>query len=211
MSAFVSIARIVKVRGLKGELAAELLTDFPERFEGLEQVRVEGRGGISQEILESYRFHQGRVLLKFQGRDTPDAARLLLWSEVQVPEEQRFPLPADVFYHSDLIGCEVRDARQALGRVVDVLETGGGPPNLVVESQPAQDQPAQEWMLPLVRAFIQDIDLEKKTIRAEPPPGLLDLKSPGGGWHLGKRKRQRIRRKKGRGKNAPEKGQPASG
>ena len=75
MSAFVSIARIVKVRGLKGELAAELLTDFPERFEGLEQVRVEGSAGISQEVLESYRFHQGRVLLKFQGRDTPEAAR----------------------------------------------------------------------------------------------------------------------------------------
>ncbi len=210
MSAFVSIARIVKVRGLKGELAAELLTDFPERFEGLEQVRVEGSGGASQEILESFRFHKGRVLLKFQGRDTPEAARPLLWAEVQVPEEQRYPLPADVFYHSDLIGCQVRNARLALGRVVDVLDTGAGSANLVIESPPEQGRPAQQWMLPLVRAFIQDIDLEKKTIRAEPPPGLLELKSPGGGWHLGKRKRRRIRSKQGRGKKAPGKGQRAS-
>ena len=34
-SELVVIARAVKPRGLKGEIVAELLTDFPERFENL--------------------------------------------------------------------------------------------------------------------------------------------------------------------------------
>lgn len=204
MSAFVSIARIVKVRGLKGEVAADLLTDFPERFEGLEQVRVEGPQGASQEFLESCRFHKGRVLLKFRGRDTPEAARPLVPGDVQVPKEQRFPLPTGFFYQSDLIGCQVRDRNQALGCVVDVLDTGGGSANLVIESKPGS-----EWMLPLVRAFIRGIDLEEKVIRVEPPPGLVDLESPGGGSHLGKRKRRRSARNKGKGRSTPSKG-PAS-
>lgn len=194
MSGFVSIARIVKVRGLKGEVAAELSTDFPERFEGLGQVRIEGPGGIFDERLESYRFHKGRVLLKFQGRDTPEAAQPLVWGEVQVPEEQRHPLPEGFVYQSDLIGCEVTDGARPLGRVVDILETGGGSVNLVVENSSAQ-----EWMLPLVRAFVQDLDLENKTIRAQPPPELLNLTSPSGAGQAGKRKVRRSRRKKREG------------
>ncbi len=38
MEDLVAIARVVRPRGLKGELVADVLTDFPERFEGLEDV-----------------------------------------------------------------------------------------------------------------------------------------------------------------------------
>ena len=64
-SELVIIARAVKPRGLKGELVAELLTDFPERFEDVEElVLVSPTGERTVGRLEDYWFQNDRVVLK---------------------------------------------------------------------------------------------------------------------------------------------------
>ncbi|MGH9338477.1 MAG: ribosome maturation factor RimM [Acidobacteriota bacterium] len=170
MVPFVTIARIVKTRGIKGEVAAELLTDFPERFESVTEVRILRQDREYREEIEAFWFHQGRVILKFRGRNSPEEVSELVWGDVQVPESLRPELPPDTYYHSDLIGCRIVEGGEDLGQVVDILESGPEMTTLVVHT-PRQE----EFMVPLVREFVTRVDTGEKVIEVKLPPGLLEL------------------------------------
>ena len=167
MSQFIAIALIVKARGIRGEVSAEILTDFPERFSSTTGVRVALPGARYQEVIEAARFHKGRVLLKFRGRERPEQVRELIGGEVQIPLEERMPLPEGAFYESDLLGLRVEQKGQNLGVVAELLRTGSEGVNLVI-----RDGDDGELMVPLARAFIRDVDLERGVIQADLPPGL---------------------------------------
>src|SRR5260370_36666602 len=110
---FVTIARVTKTQGRKGEVAALLLTDFPERFAtrkrlyALNNARREQRRELE---LEDHWPHKGGVVLKFVGFDTINQAEALVGCEIQIPRAERAPLPDDSIYVSDLVGCVVSDA-----------------------------------------------------------------------------------------------------
>ena len=167
MSQFIAIALIVKARGIHGEVSAEILTDFPERFSSTTGVRVALPDVQYQEVIESARFHKGRVLLRFQGRERPEQVRELVGGEVQIPLEERMPLPEGAFYESDLLGLRVEQKGQNLGVVAELLRTGSEGVNLVI-----RDGDDGELMVPLARAFIRDVDLERGVIQVDLPPGL---------------------------------------
>ncbi len=172
MDRFVTIARIFKVRGLRGEVAAEVLTDFPERFASTQGVRVFRSPGESWEQIESHRFHNGRVLLKFLNRDSPEEVQELVGGEVQIPEQGRPELAEGSYYESDLIGSRVVEDDQDLGEVVDLFRTGREGENLVVKGSSGQ-----EFMIPLVREFVHRVDVDKKLIRVGLPSGLVDVET----------------------------------
>ena len=167
MSQFIAIALIVKVRGIRGEVSAELLTDFPQRFSSTTRVQVALPGMQYQEVIESARFHQGRVLLKFRGRERPEQVRELVGGEVQIPLEERMPLPEDSFYESDLLDLRIEQQGRRLGIVVELFRTGSEGVNLVVRT--GNDG---ELMIPLAREFVREVDLDQGVIRVDLPPGL---------------------------------------
>jgi 16S rRNA processing protein RimM len=112
-SELVVIARAVRPRGLKGEIVAELLTDFPERFENVEElVLVSPRGERTTKRLEDYWFQNDRVVLKIAGYDDVDTAKELVGVEFAVPESERVPLPADHYYDWELEAAQSRSARK---------------------------------------------------------------------------------------------------
>ena len=77
--ALIIVARAVRTRGLKGEIVADLLTDFPERFDSVSELVGVGQGGKRQQLkLENYWFQNDRVVLKFLGHDTIEAAKTLV-------------------------------------------------------------------------------------------------------------------------------------
>ncbi len=168
MAEFASIARIVKRRGVRGEVVAELLTDFPERFSSLYEVRIFNGEKEYWEGIEKHWFHKNRVILKFCGRDRPEEVEELIGGDVQVSEDQRVLLPQDSYYHSDLIGCKVQENEEVLGGVTGILETGAAGCNLVVSGADGG-----EFMVPLVRKFVLKVDLEKKVIQVDLPSGLV--------------------------------------
>lgn len=167
MPEFASIARIVKSRGIRGEVAAELLTDFPERFSSLHQVRVFKEGREYWEQIEKHWFHKGRIILKFQGRDRPEEVEELIGGDLQVEEDHRVVLPQGSYFHSDLIGCRILEGEESLGTVTGIQETGSEGCNLVVTTLENK-----EFQIPLVKEFVSKVDVEEKVIRVDLPPGL---------------------------------------
>ena len=168
----VAVARAVKTRGLRGELVAELLTDFPERFEGLENLIAVAPDGLRKRLeLEEHWFHGERVILKFAGYDSIEAASALVGYEFAVPEAERMELEEDEFYDWELAGCLVETIEgEQLGVVREVMRTGGVEV-LVVENVEAK----REHLIPMAESICVEIDVESKLIRVDPPEGLLEF------------------------------------
>ena len=168
----VAVARIVKPRGLRGEVAAELLTDFPARFEGLtELIAVTPAGTRRTLALEDSWLHAGRIVFKFAGYDTPEAARELVGYELAVPEDEAVALAEDEYYDWQLVGCQVVTvAGRELGRVREILHTGAAPV-LIIEDAATK----REHLIPLAASICVEIDPAAKLIRVDPPEGLIEF------------------------------------
>lgn len=168
----VVVAHAVKTRGLRGELVADLLTDFPERFAGLETlIGVAPDGTRTILALEEHWLQAGRIVLKFAGYDSIEAAKVLVGFEFAVPEQDRVELPEDEFYDWELEGCRVETVeRQELGYVREVLRTGGVEV-LVIENEAR----GREHLIPLAEEICVEIDVNQKLIRVDAPEGLLEF------------------------------------
>jgi 16S rRNA processing protein RimM len=152
-------------------VAAEDLSDDPERFVSGARFSVKGSAGERQEvILEHAWHHKGRLILKFAGVDSINAAEALRNCEVQIPREELGPAPEGQHYQEDLIGCRIVDADSGreIGIVEDVLEPGG--PLLL---QVAAGE--REVLVPFVRSICVEIARERGEIRVRLPEGLEDL------------------------------------
>jgi 16S rRNA processing protein RimM len=165
------VARAVRTRGLKGELIADVLTDFPERFEKLSELSGVGpRGERAQLKLENYWFQNDRMVLKFAGYDTVESAKALVGYKFGLPEVERVELPADEFYDWELEGCSVESILGLnLGKVREVLRTGG------VELLVVENEERREVFIPMAASIVIEIDILQKKIVIDPPEGLLDL------------------------------------
>ncbi len=168
----VAVARAVKTRGLKGEIVAELLTDFPHRFNGISHLIAVSPDGKRRAIeLESYWLHQTRVVLKLAGYDSIETATELVGYEFAVPESKRVLLPEGHFYDWELEGCVVESiSGKPIGHVREVMRIGGGVEVLVVANDAQQDH-----LVPMVQSIVVDIDIGRKRVQIDPPEGLLEL------------------------------------
>lgn len=169
----VAVAVAVKTRGLRGEIVAELLTDFPERFDDLETlIAVSADGKRETLTLEAHWFQAGRVVLKFAGFDSVEAAKGLVGHEFAVPESERVQLSENEFYDWELAGCEVLTIEgERIGRVASVMRTGGVE-MLVVENT---NDETRDYLIPLAETICVEIDIEQKRIRVDIPEGLLEF------------------------------------
>jgi 16S rRNA processing protein RimM len=152
-------------RGNRGEVTAESLSSRPERFAQLKDVRLVGDGSAYQ--VEEVWEHGGALVFKFRGVDSISEAERLRGAEVQVPGSERVELEPGEYFHSDLIGCEVRDrlSGRVIGRVTNFTEYGG--PSLI--------EVDGAMLIPFVKAICVDIRPQEKLIQVDLPEGLEEL------------------------------------
>ncbi|MGC2236585.1 MAG: ribosome maturation factor RimM [Pyrinomonadaceae bacterium] len=166
----VAIARIAKTRGLRGEAVADVLTDFPERFENLETVLAIKPNGARAELkIEKFWFQKGRIILKFEGIDSIEAAEALRNTEICVPETEAVELETDEYFDWELEGCAVETVEgEQIGRVKEIMRTGGTEILIVAGAE-------KEYMIPFAEAICISVDIENKLIRVDAPEGLLEF------------------------------------
>ena len=173
----VTVARILRPRGLRGEVAAEILTDFPERLPRLSSAYLwDGRSAPRETPIRSCWLSQtrgGQAIFHFEGVNSITDAEKLVNLQVQIPFAQRIALPAGHYYITDLIGCEVWEQGGArLGSVRDVQRTGedmAGTPVLMV------DTPRGELLIPLAQEICPCVDTAARRIEVVLPEGLFGL------------------------------------
>jgi len=165
------VAHVVKTRGLRGEVVAELLTDFPDRFENLKSLIGISSSGLRRSLqIEEQWFHGDRLVLKLAGFDSIDQAKELVDYDLAVPAADRVLLPKDSFYEWELAGCRVETVDgKPIGEVKEIMRTGG------VELLKVVDEIGTDRLIPMAGDIVVEIDKENKLIRIDPPEGLLEL------------------------------------
>jgi 16S rRNA processing protein RimM len=174
----------VRPQGRHGEILADILTDFPERFSERKRLflvppetsqNTAAKKHPPREILlERHWLHKGRIVFKFAGIDSINDAEALRGLDVAIPASEQAELTDGAVYISALMGCEVVNLASEPGAIVGrVLDVDREAALLVVE-----DAKHAEILIPFAQAYLVKIDLDAKRIEMRLPPGLLDINAP---------------------------------
>ncbi len=181
-SSAATLARVLRPHGRRGEVAAEILTDFPQRISALREVWLLTPSGAKKPVvIFASRIHNGQAIIHFEGCQSIDEAEQLRGCELQIPLADRVALPAGQYFVTDLIGCDAYEtgASAPFARVRDVLPIGQGLPGtplLVLETFATPTQSAGEMLVPFAAEICTAIDLTARRITLTLPEGLRDLK-----------------------------------
>jgi 16S rRNA processing protein RimM len=168
---WITLAVVIKTQGRRGEVAAELHTDVPDRFRPEMRLWALAKDGQRREVtVEDLWPHKSFLVLKFQGIETINDAEPLIGAELQLPRSERAALEPGWTYLSDLIGCVVFDGPREIGAIVDVQFGAGEAPLLVVGSGGKLP-----YEIPYAEAFLEKLDLEQRQVRMKLPEGLLEV------------------------------------
>jgi 16S rRNA processing protein RimM len=193
---WVLLARIRRTQGRKGEVFAEILTDFPDKFaerrrlwllakdvpaHGSAKMGAAAHSALPPREMElvDHWLHKDGVVLHFAGVDSISQAEELSGMLVAIPREERAPLEEDNFYIGDLIGCTLVDMAGEepieIGVIEDVDRTLGPVAMLSVRAGQSASQPEAEILIPFAKSYLRRVDLAAKKLEMILPEGLADL------------------------------------
>ena len=164
---YLIVGYLRRAHGVHGEMVMEVQTDFPERLKPKTKVFV-GKDYQPMTITTA-RTHSEGLLIKLNGVDTPEDAVRYRNQLVYVTAGDRPPLPKGQFYVHELIGFDVVDEEEGLiGKLTEIMQTGAN--DVYVVTRPD----AREVLLPVISSVVLDIEAERRQIRVQLIPGLLD-------------------------------------
>lgn len=160
----IKVGKIVSAVGIKGEVKVYPYTDYPERFEELEGVYADG------EWLEidRVRYQKNMAVIKFAGTDDRNAAEALRDRYLTIDRKDLRQLDEDEYFIFDLIGLQAqKEDGTFLGTVSDVIQ------NTAQDLYEITAQDGQKYLIPAVREFVTDIDINHGIMRIKPIEGLF--------------------------------------
>lgn len=154
-------------------MAAELFTDFPERFAERRRLFALDPNGSRRELhLENFWPHKEWMVLKFEGIDSITDAEAIVKAEIQIPAEERVALEEGATYVADLVGCRVMADGREIGEVSDVIFGAGEAPILEINDG------KKEYLVPLAEEYVASVDTAAKRLELKLPEGMLELDAP---------------------------------
>ncbi len=165
----ITIGKVVKPFGVKGEMKIEPLTDFPDRFKALRSVHLVSPAGkeLTCEV-RSVRYAGGAPYLLFGGYDSPEKAKALNGWLIKVPEEEAVPLPEGSYYWFELVGMEVlSEGGEKLGTIVEVFETGSNDVYVMKRGR-------KEVYIPATNEIVKQVDRKAKRMVIHLMDGLME-------------------------------------
>ncbi|MGE0473510.1 MAG: ribosome maturation factor RimM, partial [Nitrospirales bacterium] len=156
----VTIGKILKPFGIRGQVRVESLSDVPDRFEDLKSVTLICANGdrIDTNVQSVRQIGEGYIL-GFSAFNTPETASGYRGALIQIPEQPDLPREPDTYYQFELIGLQVEDQEgQHRGTVEDILDF---PHQQVLVIQ----HEGQEWLLPARKEMIESIDIADSRLR----------------------------------------------
>jgi 16S rRNA processing protein RimM len=167
---YLAAGRVVRPHGVRGDVLADISPDLAGNLGAAATVYLGPTH--RQAVIKSFRNHQGRYLVHFEGTSDRPAAEALRGLSVSILSAGTEPLPEGAFFHWQILGLEVyTDPDEHLGKVVRILETGANDVYVVTRED------GSEILLPAIASVILDIDLELRRMRVNLIPGLLESQS----------------------------------
>lgn len=161
------VGQIVNTHGIRGGLKVLPLTDYDERFEELKWVYIEG---LEEKFyITSLQYQKNNLIITFKGYQDINQVEKFKGKYLIIDETQRRQLPEDTYYIADILGLEVYTVEgDFLGKIKDVLQAGSNEVYLIEAAG------GKEIMIPAVKEFVPEIDLENKRITVKPIEGMIE-------------------------------------
>lgn len=163
---YYKIGYIQKTHGLKGEVTINALPECPDLTD-VETMYV--GDNFVPHFIESISVKGDKAFVKFEEIDTIDGATELKGSSLYLLKSERPKLSRGDFYNDELIGFDVFEDENVLGRVTNIVEAG---PSRFLE---VTDHTGKEVLIPVNGPFIKNINKTKKKVTVELPEGFLDI------------------------------------
>lgn len=162
------IGQIVNTHGLKGDMKIYPYTDYPERFEEVGYIFIEGEGDKKWNI-ENVRYQKNMVLLKLKGIDTIEAAEELRERNLFIDDSNLRELDEDEHMISDLVGLNVYlEDLTPVGTVKEVLQYTANDVYVIVNEE------GKEFLIPALKQFIPVVDVKNNKVIITPIKGMLE-------------------------------------
>ena len=164
-----AVGRIVKAHGIKGDVVVTPMTNSLKRFAKLKRAFIGRASKDARPVrIESASIGGRGVRLKFAEIDDRTAAEELRGEIIFVDKEERVSVPKGTFFIHDVIGLRVVDEQENfIGIVKDVLQ-------LPAHDVYVIDSQGREVMVPAVKEFIKQIDINAGTMKVKLIDGLVD-------------------------------------
>jgi 16S rRNA processing protein RimM len=166
----IKLAEITKPVGLKGQVRAYSLTDFPTlRFKKGTVLTLTDLNGATTAVTVNYFRDEGQfVVLGFNEWPSIEEAEKHLHASLFLDSKEA-PLPKGYYRLEDLKGCAILDETgKELGLVSDVLSYAP------TKTLRVHRDGAPDFFVPfLLNEFILSIDIDHKRITIKVMPGLL--------------------------------------
>jgi 16S rRNA processing protein RimM len=164
---WVLVARVGRPHGIKGEITVELHTDSPQlRFADGAQLH---RDEAAPLVVESTRWHQGTLLVRFDGYHDRTLAESIRGAMLYVDPSSDPPSEDGSFADRELVGLTVLLDGVPIAEVTEVIHPPGS--DLLAARTPG----GRELLIPFVMEVVPEVDLVAGTLRITPPEGLLEL------------------------------------
>ncbi len=165
----ITIGKVLKPWGVRGEVKVQPLTDFPGRFKDLRRVYlVSPRGKEIVCEVRSVRYQGDAPFIILEGYDAPEKAKAIAGWFIKIPQEEAMPLPEGRYYGFELIGMAViSEAGEKLGEITDIFETGSNDVYVMKRGK-------KEVYIPAIREIVKKVDREARTMTIHVMKGLLE-------------------------------------
>ncbi len=154
----VTVGRVIREWGLKGEVVVFSLTYAPERLLSLKEVALQIDDKVECKKIKSVRPYKGNFLLAFHGCETPEEASKYRGALIKIRMSESPKLPEGVYYYYQIVGLDVYTVEgDYIGKVVDIIETGSNDVYVVKDGE-------IEHLIPAVKDVVKKIDLDTKRV-----------------------------------------------
>jgi len=108
--------------------------------------------------IEGFRISGSQAYLKFEGVDTPEAAKKLAGATLFVPRSEAAPLAEGEYYISDMLGSTLMHDGVQVATIVNYFD---GPQSILLE---VVDGSNKRFLVPLMDQYIGKVDIKEKTV-----------------------------------------------
>jgi len=165
---YIKVGRIINTHGIRGELKVFPLTDNLDRFDDLKIVYI---GNNKEKVeIEQVKYHKGLAIIKLKEFDNINQVLKFKDDFLYIDVEDKVELPEDHYFIFDIVDCNVYDTKgRKIGVVTDVLQYTSNDVYVVKDMEKNK-----EYLIPAVKEFVVDIDVENKKIIIDPIEGMIE-------------------------------------
>lgn len=117
----ITIGKIIKAQGIKGEIKIKPMTDDVARFKKLKVIYI---NELPYQIT-ACRFNGDFAYLYLLNIDDRNKAELLVNKDITIEKVNSVALPADRYFITDIEGCEIfSEENQLIGKIIDIMQSG---------------------------------------------------------------------------------------